>query len=381
MQVKVKRNVSYSTTITIDGEDNDFELSQSPSSIMDCHDKFVFITENKALLGYLVDDSDCENPLTSCDGEGRVYASNRHATRESRQGFQEALGFDSDFNPRVDEDEIFNRYEAYFVANMPIADCPEKIDDRADGESDEAYLKRCAQVDFDLDKSTVIFPKALEEIRKALYLEAGNPLAVMLDVYEHSGISYSVSGEGMQDRWDTARGGAVWVPDETAKQEIEYRVIKALLPAGVSVEYLSSAEKAADLAGMDVKYTLPDGTTKAVCGNFIAGIRAAAAAMGIALDDAVIQTSMQTEASNYARSCVENYTKWCNGETYGFVIDKYVKDGNGYWDKDDSDSCYEFIGSEHALEEMNSVAKAMSESAEYTMSESAEYTQASAPRA
>jgi hypothetical protein len=164
------------------------------------------------------------------------------------------------------------------------------------------------------------------------------------------------------------------VSDETAKQEIEYRVIKALLPAGVSVEHLSSAEKAADLAGMDVKYTLPDGTTKAVCGNFIAGIRAAAAAMGIALDDAVIQTSMQTEASNYARSCVENYTKWCNGETYGFVIDQYVKDGNGDWDKtDDSDSCYGFIGSEHALEEMNSVAKAMSESAEYT--------QASAPRA
>lgn len=31
----------------------------------------------------------------------------------------------------------------------------------------------------------------------------------VLDVYEHGGIVYSLTGEGMQCQWDTARGGAI----------------------------------------------------------------------------------------------------------------------------------------------------------------------------
>lgn len=38
--------------------------------------------------------------------------------------------------------------------------------------------------------------------------------AVLLDCYDHGGQMWSVSGGGMQDRWDTARGAGVWVPDD-----------------------------------------------------------------------------------------------------------------------------------------------------------------------
>jgi len=38
-------------------------------------------------------------------------------------------------------------------------------------------------------------------------------LAVRIDKYEHSGVSYSVKGEGTQCKWDTSNSWAVWYPD------------------------------------------------------------------------------------------------------------------------------------------------------------------------
>lgn len=43
-------------------------------------------------------------------------------------------------------------------------------------------------------------------------LKAGT--AFWLDIYEHSSVHYSLSGEGMQDRWDTAsRAGIIFLTD------------------------------------------------------------------------------------------------------------------------------------------------------------------------
>lgn len=67
--------------------------------------------------------------------------------------------------------------------------------------------------------------KTLRDYEKALALgdfegEDRNPHAVLLDVYEHSGVSYSVAGHGMQCQFDTARGGAVWVPSEALLSDL-----------------------------------------------------------------------------------------------------------------------------------------------------------------
>jgi hypothetical protein len=37
---------------------------------------------------------------------------------------------------------------------------------------------------------------------------------IMLDLYDHSGCTWSISGTGTQCRWDTSRWEAVWVPDK-----------------------------------------------------------------------------------------------------------------------------------------------------------------------
>ena len=52
-------------------------------------------------------------------------------------------------------------------------------------------------------------------------IKEDNPFAVRIDKYEHSGISYSVAGEGMQCRWDTSHTWAVWYPDACAMEDIK----------------------------------------------------------------------------------------------------------------------------------------------------------------
>ena len=47
-----------------------------------------------------------------------------------------------------------------------------------------------------------------------------NPDAVSLDCYSHSGEHWSLSGQGMQCQWDTARGAGVFVPSEDMSEEL-----------------------------------------------------------------------------------------------------------------------------------------------------------------
>lgn len=51
------------------------------------------------------------------------------------------------------------------------------------------------------------------EIRKLM----GRGLAHWLDYFEHGGSEWSISGEGMQDAWDTARYGGILVWEEPAE--------------------------------------------------------------------------------------------------------------------------------------------------------------------
>lgn len=45
--------------------------------------------------------------------------------------------------------------------------------------------------------------------------------AVLLDCYDHGSQHWSISGEGMQCRFDTARGAGVWVPDDCLRSQLD----------------------------------------------------------------------------------------------------------------------------------------------------------------
>jgi hypothetical protein len=66
----------------------------------------------------------------------------------------------------------------------------------------------------------------LKDYERALGLgdwdgEPRDPYAVLLDVYEHGGVSYSLHGTGTQCQFDTARGGACYVPSDMHREDLD----------------------------------------------------------------------------------------------------------------------------------------------------------------
>lgn len=132
--------------------------------------------------------------------------------------------------------------------------------------------------------------------------EIGDPLAIPLDIYEHSGLAYSVTGTGMNCRWDTSRAAAVWVPDEDAIANIRSSTLTEL---------------------------------------------------GIG-SDATLDSLMYAKAKEYCKGVLEEYNAWVNGEVYGVVM--YVIDrATGDCISDHDDECWGFIGSKYAEEELESL--------------------------
>lgn len=70
----------------------------------------------------------------------------------------------------------------------------------------EQLKKYCELLGYDIDTR--------EKIREDCLL------AVRIDKFEHSGIVYSVTGEGYQCRWDTSHSWAVWYPNEILLEDI-----------------------------------------------------------------------------------------------------------------------------------------------------------------
>lgn len=90
-----------------------------------------------------------------------------------------------------------------------------------DGMAENPFL------DWDGEGRIVFHPKSRYECNKDDWDEAiSNKYAVPLDAYIHGGISLSVSGEGMQCRFDTSHSIAVWIPDKYSDVKTKKKAIE-----------------------------------------------------------------------------------------------------------------------------------------------------------
>ena len=151
-----------------------------------------------AVAGYLVHDEDCRDPTEDCDSVGKIYTTHRHSSTQS--DMQNAMGLDSNWEPNFDLLDV--------------------------DEIDYIYIETHGQESYDLCGQDPVYAAQWDAIALACWKRArangsiGNPYALWLDVYEHSNMSFSLSGEGMQCRWDTARRGACWAPDDALLEHI-----------------------------------------------------------------------------------------------------------------------------------------------------------------
>jgi hypothetical protein len=293
----------------------DMKLDYEPADIHGLDEPLTALLGDTTMVGYLVHDQDCQNPLESCDGEGDIYAAHRDTRADEIKKMQEALGLDSDWHPNLDHHGIERQhvdddYIGYYVDNTNVAELVADgfvRDEAAEEKQAEGskmaksfwFKVKCAE--WDIDRNGYgRFAKEYDAICLRHWQAGikngtiGNPYAVMLDVYNHGGQSYSISGEGTQCRWDTARGGALWVPNDCALENI-----------------------------------------KTICG------------------EGATHEQLKAQAEKYCRGVIETYNKWLAGDCYGVII-SYHDSVTGELQIDQlPDECWGYIGHEDALESLN----------------------------
>jgi hypothetical protein len=177
-----------------------------------------------------------------------------------------------------------------------------------------------------------------------------DPLAVLLDVYDHGGEAWSLHGGGVQNQWDTTRGAGAWVPDDCCREHIRYEAIRRQLPEGASVSYVSTPRKT-----NVITWRLPDGRSRGGYRNFATAARAAARACGVAIDRQQLAHDSRQVAVECAEQALEEYNAWLAGACYGVSVE--VFDGQGVRVKEDD--CWGYIGAEWAQQTLDEQVEAM----------------------
>ena len=271
----------------------------------------MIITDKYIVVGGLCYDSDCENPMTSCDGQGAFH-------KADSSEYQQALGLDryaakdysSDavltiaaekawglvrqtpgmivqirrlMNEYSRVDSVKTAIENYFSdADQSFMSAKQAFLGRAiaelDNREDELFDRI---IDLIGDRSKLLDDAWVAAIKAGTL---GNNLAVPLRDAHH--------GYSMTDDFD--RSHAVWLPESIALDNI-----KSGLPADADAE------------------------------------------------------ALVTSTVNYCSLVLEEYNSWCAGECYGVVV--YVIDREtGERIEDMDEECWGYIGSDYAESELES---------------------------
>lgn len=345
------------------------------------------------VVAYLSHDNDPSmHPLDDCDGMGKIIGRGKYETRNHDESeLFEALGLDRSGDPNYElvADEVNAAWKEYIESVSPdtwydfietlygnvdmgerinlinkwrdelmevdafyegnvcycVMEAEKYVTDR--DASSEDCRRAAAHLDFDVEKTTeTLWRKAYDEGR------IGNPDAVILDVYDHSGIAWSISGGGTQCRWDTSRGAGIWIPDACAKDEIERRA-----PV-YATAYIRQTQW---LKGKGQQYQLVDTASKNSIamsddwGDLWKMAQKYAEAAGD-LTPAQLATGRAAAALELAQQALDEYNAWLSGDVYGVIVEKFdlvsEEDDEPVWEQHDDESCWGYVGSDYAKEAM-----------------------------
>jgi hypothetical protein len=346
----------YQKVTLASGVEVELELPVKPDSIMEYKEYLIYEKGPKLLCSYLAHDEDAENPLDN-DGSGKVYTVQPHGG--THREMQKALGRDTDWGPDlelVNDDLIVAEAIKEVTSNADMLEIMvEHCDDnwpRFDGESDIAFVTRC------LDHPDEFYELLnLDTIKRKLWDKGreegtiGNKYAQSLDVYEHGLVQYSLSGKGPQCRWDTSSGGALWVPDKEAGEEIKSRgpvyqkgKIITLMLRGKNLYCIRTYEAFGEFD----KIIYPTFEHWFEAYKYLEDLESVTYLQPLAdaEDDA---------AREIAKSAAEQYTDWCNGNCFCIVKAEYevlhdAEDGMILDASDEYDCCGGYVGADDAYD-------------------------------
>lgn len=350
----------------------------NPADYLDSYEEFI---GDYRVVGYLAYDDDCDNPLDNCEGMGYIVGRGKYQTRKySESEMFEALGLDSDGEPDITHDAVLARaqpqYDAW-VKSLGAADIQDlELGDKAieffdrllnqqpypgnsDGALDHVWEALRDTLGWEGRKDHIPYHDVYSIVSEwpplsidweAAWMEAreageiGDQDAVVLDVYDHGGLAWSISGGGMQCRWDTSSGAGVWLPDDAARDEILRRA------RVYDHAYIS------DRAVYGKKYALRNrkGHTLTLSNDWYELWARAQEIADLCEASGIPGTSPGhvLAAEELAEDALEQYNAWLSGDCYGVCVEVYKLEDEDDEDGElvEDDACWGYVGSDYAEE-------------------------------
>lgn len=229
-------------SVTVDPETGlEVELTWEPAGACD---PLIAKVGDMYVVAYVThDDSYRDIDDLMGDGMGKLYSFHRHASRDDHRAGLEALGNTSDGEPDIEAvydkhmDAADTRYVQACMLKYPLPELLHVFSDEGDypverlslggtDEKDDEYVERALYLDAARNKwDNTLFYHVYEQVLTDMWGEdtyfPGDRDACLLACYQHGGESWSLSGQGMQCRWDTSNSAGVWVPDPYLRIELD----------------------------------------------------------------------------------------------------------------------------------------------------------------
>lgn len=357
----------HRTTHIVDVDGVEVELPVGPA--LDHLETHIQRVGDKLIIGYLVQDDDCQNPLKDSDCEGTLYTSDEGVITDDKGAVLRALGLTSlgsrfyPYERDLDHDGVFDLAKKLLrgCCCTPggddwedfLAYCLDTFE-KEDHQADTTFVEDVFDNHIDFGPYGDVLPGWLDARWTAMQEEAWDQLYEQGKIGDYLAVPvrYCDNNHGPGttsiDTCSIDDANAVWVPDDGAIQNIE----ASCYPNGVSVEWNSGD-------------TVGNPQLAVVTFN---GVRVYASTRW---DDAhkFVRKhysepgifDLQKAAKKYAEGVLNEYQEWCNGNCFGYVVAVYTNVGTEeepVWAMDeDYDSCWGFIGDEWAEEELARVVK------------------------
>ncbi len=207
-------------------------------------DVVVSETDTGYKVGYKVLEECATNPLEDYDGYGIIYHHPRSRYGKPGNDYYYALNLDKYENPILDEDKLqASWHDAVVAVPADLFTLPpglaweghqEELRDQLANEEagDYSIGVQCRYAWAEHDLALGVCAGVANKIKSVLVwscedaeVDARLPPdkdVIMLDLYDHSGCTWSISGTGTLCQWDASRHEALWMPDRLLLEEAEY---------------------------------------------------------------------------------------------------------------------------------------------------------------
>lgn len=297
---------------TIDVDDIEVELEYNPEYFEPITTQ---PTPTTLVVGYLMYDEVCENPMTSCDCEGTLYTLGEGVITDDKSA-PGKLGL-------TDFPGWRSRY-------------PVDYDLELDGIEERVADKLKVIIKADPELTTWFVAKALETE----------------DTFDYLAWDLTQDMSGYNNRYD-------WDSDEDLEGKAKLPDYETL--AREAWEELYNEGKIGEYLAVPVYYCSSNhgpGTMSARTASLddcnAVWVPDKCAIENMNFDGCATYLDKLAVADKYASGVLDQYQMWANGECYGIVVESFVlsADGDSYERVGDVDSCWGFVGREWAESEL-----------------------------